>query len=245
MLTSLLFSGDPSMEKEPEVIRQEMDETRNALTDKIQLLEQTVVETVQEASSNVKETVEAVKGAVEETVQNVKQSVTGTVDSVKETFSLNSQIQQRPWLVMAGAAGLGFVVGYALYAPETERGRRMATPRPRSRGGNGSHKEHFTEPSPRPETPEESGVFHSLYETFEPEIHQLKGLAIGTLAGIVRDMISNSVPETMSDPLSGVVDTITTKLGGQPTKRGSFSHFAQHEPSQRDDPFGERRGFAY
>ena len=101
-----------------------MDETRNALTDKIATLEAQVVETVEGASANVRETVETIKDAVQDTVQTVRDSVSDSFDSVRETFSLDTQIVRRPWTVLALSAGLGFAAGYLLTPPaRRERAR--------------------------------------------------------------------------------------------------------------------------
>ena len=69
------------MDDEPEVIRQQMEETRSALTDKIERLEHQVVGTVQNTTRAVNDTVENVKEAVQETVSTVKDTVSGTVEA--------------------------------------------------------------------------------------------------------------------------------------------------------------------
>jgi hypothetical protein len=55
-----------------------------------------------------------------------------------------------------------------------------------------------------------------LAEKFEPEIAQLKGLAIGAALSIVRDLVSRSLPEQARQSLAETVDGFTTKLGGKP-----------------------------
>jgi ElaB/YqjD/DUF883 family membrane-anchored ribosome-binding protein len=109
-------------ESEPEAIRQQMDETREALNDKIATLEQQVVDTVQDASAGVRETVEVLKDAVQDTVQSVRDSVGDTVESVRDTFSLEKQMVNRPWTVLAISAGVGFAAGYLLTPPARRRG---------------------------------------------------------------------------------------------------------------------------
>src|ERR1700690_3562076 len=104
-------------EHEPEAIRQQMDETRTALNDKIATLEQQVVDTVQGASAGVMETVEVLKDAVQDTVQTVRDSVDDTVESVRDTFSIEKQMARRPWTVLAIEAGLGFAAGYIATPP--------------------------------------------------------------------------------------------------------------------------------
>ncbi|MEI7684720.1 MAG: hypothetical protein WCL32_06810 [Planctomycetota bacterium] len=208
------------MSQEPDEIRQEMDETRCSLTDKISMLEQQVTDTVHEASVGVQETIEKVKVAVQDSVQSVRDTVGETVDSVKETFSITSQVQQRPWVAMAGSVGVGFLAGYMLNAPSGRSQPSAPAPAPR-RSGNGLHKEPFIAKAAVSEERESfssgggSSVVEQLTKTFEKEINQMKGLAIGTLAGIVRDLVVTAVPEMMRNPLQEVFNDMTTKLGGQ------------------------------
>src|SRR5262245_52369843 len=73
------YQGECAMDNESEVIRQQMEQTRSALTAKVELLEHQVVETVHGATAAVSETVGNVKDVVQETVQTVKDSVHETV----------------------------------------------------------------------------------------------------------------------------------------------------------------------
>src|SRR5947209_887484 len=123
---------------EPKVraIEHELDETRADLADKLAQLSdkitgtvETVEETVENVTEKAAETVEAVKETVAGTVESVKESVetvretvSGTVENVKEsvstafenvreTFNLQRQMQERPWLVLGGAVAVGFIGG--------------------------------------------------------------------------------------------------------------------------------------
>jgi hypothetical protein len=53
-------------------------------------------------------------------------------------------------------------------------------------------------------------------DTFHAEISQLKLLAVGTLLGIVRDIVAKAVPQHMERQVEEIVNGITVKLGGQP-----------------------------
>jgi hypothetical protein len=53
-----------------------------------------------------------------------------------------------------------------------------------------------------------------LTETFAPEIHKLKSLAIGTLMAVARDMIKQTVAPPLAVELERVIENVTTKLGG-------------------------------
>jgi len=113
------------MAQEPEVIQEQMDETRSALADKLGALTEkitgtvdTVQETVQNAVSNVGQTVEtvehaieAVASSVESTVETVGETAQAAVENVKETFNIPKQFENHPWLFFGGSVLLGFVGG--------------------------------------------------------------------------------------------------------------------------------------
>src|ERR1700687_542184 len=89
------------MDPEPSVIRQDIEETRQSLTEKLETLENQVMGTVQHA-----------RETVEETIGSVKSTVSETVDTVKRTFDLEYQVGQHPFI----AAGLALLGGAAVGA---------------------------------------------------------------------------------------------------------------------------------
>jgi len=66
----------------------------------------------------------------------------------------------------------------------------------------------------QPAAPQKTWV-DSLMEHYGPEINQLKGLAIGTLGAVVRQMVADSAPPPLADSLKQMVDGVTEKLGGR------------------------------
>jgi len=224
-------------EPEPEVIRQQMDETRTALTEKIEKLEQQVIGTVQEATTAVAETVGTVKEAVQDTVASVKETVSETVETVKETFDLPRQVEKRPWTMMLGSAALGFLGGYLLGGGREQRSRERVAGGPhygqarsgreeyyasRSTGNGNGYGATTTTSAPAtsssPARQEEPGLLDSLGTTFQSELSQLKGLAVGAMGGLLRDMLTRAVPEPMQHQVGDLLDNLTTKLGGQPVR---------------------------
>jgi ElaB/YqjD/DUF883 family membrane-anchored ribosome-binding protein len=218
-------------EKEPAEIRQEIDETRSSITTKLEALEEQVVGTVQNARDSVQETIDTVKDTVQETVSAVKESVQETVSTVKEsmqetystvkeTFDLRLQTQRHPWPMLGGSVVAGFIAG-ALFG-RVRRGREMPVEQLRSHGEVPQR----TPPPPALEplaapAPREPG----LLDRFQDEIDQVKGVAIGMMAGLVRDAIKDAVQERMpklADQVEGVIDRITTKLGGKPVQGPVF-----------------------
>jgi len=244
------------MDNDTEVIREQMEETRASLTEKLETLEQQVVTTVQEATSAVAETVESVKEAVNETVTTVKDSVQETVASVKgtvedtvvgvkETFDLQHQVEQHPWGMMAGSIALGYLGGYLLSKPRT----RVVTanigtqyPLPVSQpmpSAPLSAAPISAAPTFSPPTSSGPSWWTGVSALFGPEIAKVKGLALGVALGIVRDSITQAAPAQMKAELGNVIDSITAKLGGEPLQapvlpQGFGEREEQPEAPRRD-----------
>jgi hypothetical protein len=207
------------MENEAELIRQQMTETRTALTEKLETLEEEVAAKVRGTTESVAETVETVKEAVQETVHTVKGTVENTVETVKETFDVRRQVERRPWMMFGGAVLLGFVGGRVL-----ARSRTPLT------GGNGFPYSSYSPPPREPEvasyqapTPAEPGLGGRVFESLKPALTKLGGLAIGATAGLVGEMVRDSAPEPLRPKLNEVIDDITVALGGTPI------HFTERE----------------
>ena len=49
-----------------------------------------------------------------------------------------------------------------------------------------------------------------------PAVNQLKGLAIGALFGVLRDVLSKSIPGAIGGQVGDIIDNFTTSLGGTP-----------------------------
>jgi hypothetical protein len=232
------------MDNEPEVTRAQLDETRASLSEKLESLEQHVVDSVQSAAA-----------AVTKTVENVKVAVADSMECVQNTFDLKLQVKRRPWGMVAGSIALGYVGGYLLSrirpARSMPEGWSQSAPSDSLRligqqngvlNGQGA----IAEPSARKlfqgDSHSESlpSWLSKLTNQFGPEITTLKGLAIGTVLSAVRDLMARSVAEQMKPHLAGVMDKITVKLGGEPTpgpvvNGGSFARGDErHEISSQE-----------
>ena len=250
-----------------EAIKHQMDETRHALAEKVGMLEQQVCDTVQGAVN----TVENVKRSVESTVQTVKDSVRDTVESVQDTLDVRRQVDRHPWMMMAGAVAVGYVGGYlCCQATESRSSGSSFSPlsafsgrgkRHESGNGHGNgHGSRWKTESEKHEEPahEKSstaaarGWVSKNSEWLQPAINQLKGLAVGATVGIVRDMVTKSLPDEMKGQVSDVLNDITLSLGGKPIKgrilperTQASSNPRQTQPgyssTQRDLPGGTGR----
>jgi len=225
------------MEDELEVIRDQMQDTRSALTEKLEALQEKVVNTVQSITNPVVETVETVKKAVEDTVGAVKDTVHSTVstvsnaaeqtmETVKDTFNLSRQVERHPWLMMAGAVAVGYVGGQLLLPANTGSSGRPTTSgspfpnsmnwaaaEPQAPRHNGHHE---GGPGETRQSESDESWLGSLMESFAPEINQLKGLAIGAAVGVVRDLVTQSLSGEMGSRVKDWLNHLTESMGGKP-----------------------------
>jgi len=176
-----------------------MEQTRSSLAEKLEVLEQKVTNTEDEATSAVTDTVEAVKDTVE-----------STVDSVRDTLDLTVQVERHPWAMVGGSVALGFLGGFLLGPASRGQARSAVT--------TGWEPEWDTEP-PAASTPaparRQASWWDQLRSTFGSEIDKLKGLALGTIGGVVRDLVSEEVPEPLRPAVTEMINNLTTKMGGE------------------------------
>jgi ElaB/YqjD/DUF883 family membrane-anchored ribosome-binding protein len=192
------------MPDEPEVIQKQMEQTRAALAEKIETLEQQVTDTVSSAASAVTETVENVKDAVGETVETVK-------ESVKTTFDFAGHMDRHPWLFMGGAVAAGYFGG-RLLEQASATPARPGRPRRTTFEPMGLSSQGRMDVAPQPESP---GWLSVLTNRFGREIDQIKSLAIGAAIGMARDALVDAAPETLRPQLKDTINDITEKLGGK------------------------------
>jgi ElaB/YqjD/DUF883 family membrane-anchored ribosome-binding protein len=239
-----------------------MEATRADLTEKLETLENKIVETVQGAREAVHETVQTVKESVQSSVDTVKDTVSSSVETVKETLDVRRQVDRHPWAMFGGSVALGFAAGLLLNRvgggrPSAGSWREVASfggergpsyaasaaSRPREPGRAaasfiGTPSSSAGASSPSTAVPAESWV-DKLSHTFAPEIQKVKGLAIGALVGAVRDLVAQSVPEQLRPQLNETMDSIATKLGGEPVQPQFLDQFL---PRRHDDQHnGHRR----
>jgi ElaB/YqjD/DUF883 family membrane-anchored ribosome-binding protein len=226
------------MENE-DVIRQQMEETRTSLTEKVEILEQKLANSVTETADAFTETVANVTDTVQETVANVKESMEEGVETVKSWFDLGAQVDQHPWAMVAGSMAAGFMLG--TFIPEKESAKPTSTPLPEP-GPSRKTAHHHNGGTARRSQPERQPS-PSWLSQFEPELNQLKGLALGAALGTLREMITGSLSSEMGQRLGEIVDTATRKLGGEPLPSSAFTQPTSSEeetqPSEQPTDSGK------
>jgi len=227
-----------------EVIRQKMQEARNNLTEKLEVLEKSVVGTVSETADVVKETVETVKDTVEETAETVKETVQEGVDTVRHWLDFSGHTRHHPWLMIAGAAGFGFILETILV------GRRgtgaaaaigstvseavaakpaVSTSRHRAHhNGNGHSKR-------RGVASTVSSTIGSLFGDFAPQVQKLKAMAVNSLLSMVKQSILKAIPQQMHATINQMIDKASQKLVGEPTQGESSNAPSGTKQGERND----------
>jgi len=199
-----------------DLIREQMEETRTSLTDKLETLENKVVSTVEGASDNVTDAVESVTDTVQETVAAVKEGVREGVDAVQQMFDCKQHFQNHPWLMLGGSIAAGFVLAEFLSRgrPTVEASRASLSPgrggtAQRSHQGNGHQGTRAGKHAAVAAPAQSPGAFSEEWK-------KLKGLAIGALLGTLREVVVKSLPPDLGPQLTEIVDSFTRKMGGEP-----------------------------
>jgi len=194
------------MDPQPDLIRQQIDQTRSSLTEKLETLEAEVKETVQTARQTVQGTINGVK----ETVQNAR-------DTVKRTFDVEYQVTEHPWAMLGLSVVSGVAFG-ALLGPHLSAGRRLtrrmaelsAEPLERSEGAPAAAWARPTqEESTRP------SFLDKLGRQLGDEVEKAKDLAITTLVGVVADVARRSIP-ALGSAVEDMMVRAATPCGAPP-----------------------------
>ena len=239
------------MDTESEVIQQQMRQTRAALAEKLETLEDQVIGGARDAMCAVTKTVETVTQTVNDTVTGARETVQGTVaaakdtmhetvDAVKNAFDLTHQVHQHPWAMLGTSMAAGYLTGRFL--KDGVLGPREPAPRL-----NGSYTEEAHASAPAMPAGQPATHFQAptsgMTGKFASEINKLKSLGIATAFGVLRDMVKQWAPENLASSLGDVIDSVTIKLGGEPIQgpvlpnimpsdsEGHREHHEEHDPS--------------
>jgi archaellum component FlaC len=105
--------------------RVEIDETRSAVTEKLEMLEEQVHETMEGTKStidsvmnNIKQvqvTVEDAKSAVDNVLETAKYAMDETLERVKYATDIMEQVDRNPWIMFGSAILMGYVLSSVNY----------------------------------------------------------------------------------------------------------------------------------
>jgi ElaB/YqjD/DUF883 family membrane-anchored ribosome-binding protein len=216
------------MENEPEVIREQMQDTRTDLSEKLEALEERVMgvanavsDTVENVKEGIADTVESVKDSVAGTVESVTDTVSSTVESVKDTFNLYKQVDRHPLALLGGSIGVGFLIGMLM--PGRRRRKEPAAPPEPSRSEQ--------QPPARPE-PSRPPVMGGVLNVLTEGLTNLKNRALGSLVGLVKETVVKAVPSEFGEQVQTVLDNVASALtGSAPPRDESHQGKEEHQRS--------------
>lgn len=222
------------MPPETELIKQQMGQTRAALSEKLENLETKVFGAVGTTTDTVSQTVHEVGATVRDTAQDVRATLQETLASMREALDVTHQVKDHPWLLMGGSVLAGYVGGVVL--DNLERGQMPSLPSlpvapERLLPSDAEVRERMESRPPAQRTG--SSFLQALAESFAPELDKLKRNAVSMALGLVRDKINEAAPPQMREHISEMMDRFTVKLGGEPPPPGAM--FGRGEEDQEGD----------
>jgi len=199
------------VDNELEVIRDQMEQKRASLSNKLDALEGRVLDTVHEVSNTVSNTVRDVS----ETVDTVTEGIQETVEAVKESLNVSEKIRQHPWIAMGGGFVSGFVGALLLGSSSQKRGYSQPTSRRYETNGT-SHESVQQAPEKQPRVSEpSSGLTSQLGNVASEAMNTLKGMAVGTLMGVLSEVVADVVPASLKEEVDKLFGELNTQLGGK------------------------------
>jgi ElaB/YqjD/DUF883 family membrane-anchored ribosome-binding protein len=218
------------VDDELEVIRDQMEETRASLADKIEALENQVLGTVHTATDTVTSAVEGAKEVVSSVTEGAKEvvdKVSETVETVKEKLSVSRYVEQYPWASLGVAVAAGFAAGQLLPSA-----RSLTT----SRAGTYSAASAASAYQPQPAQTAQSGAWSgALKGVWETAATTVEGLAVGTLMSAIKELVARNLPHEWQGELTRMVDDMTTRLGGKVMQGNPLQELLSAFSSGQDD----------
>jgi ElaB/YqjD/DUF883 family membrane-anchored ribosome-binding protein/xanthosine utilization system XapX-like protein len=192
----------------PELIQDEMQQTRESLTEKVAALENQVVGSVQSASDTLSDTVAAVKSFVETAPgavgDSVRHAASAVSEQVKDMFGLSEHVRNHPWRSVGVSAGLGILTGLLVF-----RGR-VATPPPPVMPSAAAYV-----PPPAPPAP---GMFDGMLSVVGRKLREVTETIIDAATSAVNKNVSEGVPRLV-DAATGMAADRLQPVNGRSAGR--------------------------
>jgi ElaB/YqjD/DUF883 family membrane-anchored ribosome-binding protein len=200
------------VEQSSDEMREEIDSTRSGLADKLDALEDRVMGTVQSAQETVEDSIQIAKD---------------TMATVKRTFDFKHHVEQYPWAMVGGCFLAGLALGALFHrgrrprrTPDRLAARATAFSADPDRAAKQRGNRGFATAPPLAQYQSPPANRPGWLDLFHDEIAKVKGMAIGYVLGLARDAVKDAVPQ-WAPQVDGVMNSVTTKLGGEPAQQHS------------------------
>jgi ElaB/YqjD/DUF883 family membrane-anchored ribosome-binding protein len=189
------------MDPEPNVIREQIDETRSSLTEKLETLEAEVKGTVQSAR---------------ETISSVKESVQSAKETVKRTFDVEYQVNRHPWamlgLSLVSGVALGALLGGRMSADRRIARRLAEAPAEPDGRAEGTPVAALSRLAQEPQRP---GFMDKLSSQLGDEFEKVKDQAVTALVGVVGNVARKSIP-ALANAVEEMMTRAASEMGAPP-----------------------------
>lgn len=171
-------------------------------------------------ASRVNDVLDATVSSIEKTTGAIRASV----ESARAATDLRRHVEQRPWAMFAGAAGLGYAGGMLLGGSAANPLHAVRSSYRRGAGGEGPQDAESVAGAGRDDTPasREPGVLDKLGEALAPQAELVRQIAIGALFSLVRDLARDAMPGSLEQPVDDFFNGAAKNFGGRPLARGAF-----------------------
>jgi len=209
--------------KSSDQIEQDMERTRESISEKVVALETQVLGTIQTATDTVTDTVDAVKEAVSSAKEAVttaptaiRDSVREVVDSVKESvgsFSASECVRRYPAAALGSSAFAGFLAGYLFGGARRKplaQSSFFATHEPRT-----------TPPVSAPAAPARSpGLLGEVFDRLGSEVRQLVEQAMSTGIAALKESLEKRLPVVVDSAVERVTGPADPHTNGASHRNG-------------------------
>lgn len=194
------------MDQRTESIKQEVDETRDSMTTRMEQIE-----------SQVQGKIDNVRESAQTSVEKAKETAQETVENVKQKLDIKQMVDERPWTMFGASLVAGFMLGSMGGSESSHRAERSYPPEHSYRYGEAvryySDRPYQTASSDAYRQPEEngeryrheayrasrsqrsqSGVISTVKDQFGDDIEAFKGALIATATNSLRDLFKETMP---------------------------------------------------
>ena len=143
-------------------------------------------------------------GALERQVSGTVRTVTDSVNTVRDSFDVKLQVRRRPWTLLAGAAAVGYLGSFLSPrrrgAPPPHNGAGDSMPPARAAAaespGTGTNGGMNEADAARLIAEAGPGWLALWGGRFQPEITALRGIAVGALLELVREVVTKAASKS-------------------------------------------------
>ena len=207
-------------DESPEVIEQQMQVTRDSLTEKVSALENHVVDTIQNATTSVGDIVDQVKTAVPDTIAGMKDTFSEVKESVRESLDVSQHTRDRPWAMVGGAAALGLIAGMVLFRRRAGSAPAPAVAQPQSFASNAMPASTTAPRAPVKLPGWLDQIVDRLGDKLTEEVRKLGEVAVATASASLQNTVEQVLPRVIGHLTPAGVTEPTNRPVSEPARNG-------------------------